>query len=91
MFFGPDVFCEPDEPEGTLGDEFDLMNLSVVNVIFLWSGGVILLGIGYILNLLFDGVLDFSEHGLKVREHFVYITWDFLLFKFKVLLFNLID
>ena len=62
LFFGPDVLGDPDETEGALREEFDLMDLSAVDVVLLRGGGVIEFGFGDVLDLLFDGVFDFSEH-----------------------------
>ena len=53
------------------------MNLSSVDVVFLRSVGVVLLDIS---DLLFDGVFDFIEHVLKVREHFFFIIIKFCYF-----------
>ena len=69
LFFGPDVLGDPDETEGALREEFDLMDLSAVDVVLLRGGGVIEFGFGDVLDLLFDGVFDFSEHVFEVREH----------------------
>jgi hypothetical protein len=65
LFFGPDVLSKPDESKSALREQFNLMNLSAINVVFLRSCGVILFGFGDILDLLFD----FAEHVLEVREH----------------------
>jgi hypothetical protein len=38
LFFGIDVFSEPDKTEGALREEFYLMDLSAVNVVLLRCG-----------------------------------------------------